>query len=106
MLFTANNIFLNQTLLTFLLCETNLNESIDSGNFSVRGYLLLIRKDPSTHMHVLTVYVKEGLPFAQDLSQKTLQILTYVFDWFCFTQCSVLVLFPLLITFFVFAHSF
>ena len=24
------------------LCETNLNDSIDSGNFSVRGYLLLI----------------------------------------------------------------
>ena len=68
MLFTANNIFLNQTLLTFLLCETNLNESIDSGNFSVRGYLLLIRKDSSTHMHVLTVYVKEGLPFAWELT--------------------------------------
>ena len=24
------------------LCETNLDDSIDSGNFSVRGYLLLI----------------------------------------------------------------
>ena len=24
------------------LCETNLNDSIDSGNFSVRGYLPLI----------------------------------------------------------------
>ena len=50
------------------LCETNLDESIDSGNFSVRGYLPLIRKDSSTHMHGLPVYVKEGLPFAQDLS--------------------------------------
>ena len=50
------------------LCETNLDDSIDSGNFSVRGYLPLIRKDSSTHMHGLTVYVKEGLPFAQDLS--------------------------------------
>ena len=48
--------------------ETNLDDSIDSGNFSVRGYLPLIRKDSSTHMHGLTVYVKEGLPFAQDLS--------------------------------------
>ena len=34
----------------------------------VRGYLPLIQKDSSTHMHGLTVYVKEGIPFAQDLS--------------------------------------
>ena len=50
------------------LSETNLHDSIDSGNFSVRGYLPLIRKDSSTHMHGLAVYVKEGLPFARDLS--------------------------------------
>ena len=50
------------------LCEANLDDSIDSGNFSVRGYLPLIRKDSNTHMHGLAVYVKEGLPFAQDLS--------------------------------------
>ena len=50
------------------LCETNLDDSIDSGNFSVRGYLPLIGKDSSTHMHGLAVYLKEGLPFAQDLS--------------------------------------
>ena len=50
------------------LCETNLDDSIDSGNFSVRGYLPLIRKDSSTHMHGLAVFVKEGLPFARDLS--------------------------------------
>ena len=50
------------------LCEANLDDSIDSGNFSVRGYLPLIRKDSSTHMHGLAVYVKEGLTFARDLS--------------------------------------
>ena len=50
------------------LCEENLDDSIDSGNFSVRGYLPLIRKDSSTHMHDLTVHVKEGLPLARDLS--------------------------------------
>ena len=50
------------------LCEANLNDSIDSGNFFVRGYLPLIRKDSSTHMHCLTVYMEEILPFAQDLS--------------------------------------
>ena len=52
----------------FALCETNLDEPIGSGNFSVRGYLPLIRKDSSTHMYGLTVYVKEGLAFAWDLS--------------------------------------
>ena len=50
------------------LCETNQDDSIDSGNFSVRGYLPLIRKDSSTHMHGLAVYMKEGLPIARDLS--------------------------------------
>ena len=50
------------------LCETNLHHSIDSVNFSVRGYLPLIRKDSSTHMHGLAVYVKEGFPFAWGLS--------------------------------------
>ena len=50
------------------LFETNLDDSIDSGNFSVRGYLPLNRKDFITYMHGLAVYVKEGLPLALDLS--------------------------------------
>ena len=50
------------------LCETNLDDSIDSRNFSAMGYLPLIRKDSITHMHGLAVYVKKGLPFAWDLS--------------------------------------
>ena len=50
------------------LCETNLDESIDSGNFSARGYLPLFRNNSSTNMHRLAINVKEGLPFAQDLS--------------------------------------
>ena len=49
-------------------CETNLYDSIDSGNFSARGYLPLIQKDSSTHMHGFTVYVKKELPFARNLS--------------------------------------
>ena len=36
----------------------------------MRGYLPLIRKDSSTHMHALAVYVKEGLPLAWDISLK------------------------------------
>ena len=31
-------------------------------------HLPLLRKDSIIHMHGLAVYVKEGLPFAQDLS--------------------------------------
>ena len=50
------------------LCETNLDDSIASGHFYVRRYLPLICKDPSTHIHGLAVYAKEGLPFAWDLS--------------------------------------
>ena len=34
------------------LCETVLDDSIDSGSFSVRGYFLLIQKYSSTHSMV------------------------------------------------------
>ena len=50
------------------LCETNFDDSIDSGNFSFRGYLPLIRKDSITHMHGLADYVKEEPSFVRDLS--------------------------------------
>ena len=79
---------LNQTLLTFLLY---LDDSIDSGNSCVRSYLPLIQKDPS--MHGLAVYVKEGLSFAWDLSQKNstdsylcfwLALLHSVYYYLCF----------------------
>ena len=68
------------------LCETNLDGSIDSASFSERGYLPLIRKDSSTYMHGLAVYVKEGLPFAWDLSLEN-SADSYVFDWLYFTHC-------------------
>ena len=51
--------------------QTNLDNSIDTGNFSLRGYLPLIWKDSVTHMHCLAVYVKEGIRFAQDLTLET-----------------------------------
>ena len=50
------------------LCEIDLDKSIDSGSFSVRGYLSLIQKDSVTHMHGLAVYMKKGHPFRWDLS--------------------------------------
>ena len=52
----------------------------------MRGYLSLIQKDSSAHMHGLAVYVKEGLPFARDLSLEN-SADSYVFDWLYFTQC-------------------
>ena len=45
-----------------------MDDSNDSGHFSLRGYLPLIPKDSITRMHGLAVYVKEGIPFAQDRS--------------------------------------
>ena len=63
------------------LCETNLDHSIDSSNFSVTGYLPSIQKDSITHMHALPVYVKEALPFAWDLSLENSTNLYYVLDW-------------------------
>ena len=47
---------------------TQLILAIDSGNFSVRGYLALIRKDSATHMRGPAVNSKQRLPFARDLS--------------------------------------
>ena len=46
------------------LCETNLDGSIDSGNFSVKDYLLLLWKNSVTCMHGLAVCVKEEFPFS------------------------------------------
>ena len=85
-------------------CETNLDDPIDSGKFSVRSYLPLVRKDSVTHMHGLAAYVKEGLPFARDLSLEFYRFLLMFSTGF--TSFRVLLLFPLLITFFAFMHTF
>ena len=81
------------------VCETNLDNSSDSSNSSVRGYLPLIPKDSSTHMHGLAVYVKEGL-ISRKLCRFLLMFLTG------FTSLNVLLRFLLLITFFIFVHGF
>ena len=67
------------------LCETNLDDSVDSGNFSER-LSSFNWKDFGTHLHGLAVYVKERLPFARDLSLEN-SADSYVFDWLYFTQC-------------------
>ena len=64
------------------LCETNLDDPIESVNFSVRDYLPLIWKDSSIHMHGLAVYMKKGLLFLHWIYlKKTLLFLTYIFAW-------------------------
>ena len=68
-------------------CETNFDDSVDSGNFSVTGYLPLIQKDFITHMHGLTVNVKEGLPFAWDISLENSMDSYLCFNCLYFTQC-------------------
>ena len=80
------NLFLNGALLTFLFCQTNLDDSTESGNFPVRACLPLIQKDSTTNMHGLTVYVKEGLPFIGDLSLEN-SADPYVFNCLYFNQC-------------------
>ena len=68
------------------LFETNLDDSMILV-ISLRGYLPLIRKDSSIHMHGLAVYVKEGLLFAWDLSLENSADSYNVFDWLYFIQC-------------------
>ena len=92
------------------LHEANLDDSIYSGNFSVRGFLPLIRTDSGTHMHGLAVDVKEGLPFALDLSLEnspdsyqcfrlalfhSLSYFVFLNRSFSLSLCTVLILFYL-----------
>ena len=100
------NISLKQTIkLSILaLCEVNLKYLIDSINYSVRGYLLLIRKDSATYMHGLAVCVKEGFPFKWGLSlQNSLD--SYLFST-GFISFGALLLFPLSFAVFVLVHGF
>ena len=67
-------------------CQTNLDDSTDYGNSSVRSYLPITWKDSVTYMHGLAFYVKEGLPFPWDLSLENSVNSYLCFDWLYFTQ--------------------
>ena len=73
-------------LLIFLIYETNLDDSADSSNSSVRGYLLLSWKDSVTDTLGLAVCVKEELLLHSSYLKKAPRILIYVFDWLQFIQ--------------------
>ena len=87
------------------LCETSLDETTDSCNFSLRGSFPLIQKDSITHMHGLAVFLKEKTSFCTGLISKKLCGCLLLFST-GFTSLSVLLLSPLLITFLVYKHSF
>ena len=102
--------FLESNSLDILaLCETNLDDSIDSGNFSVRGYLPLIRKDSSAHMHRRSLCERKIYFYTGLISRKFLflKFCRFLFMFLAgFTSLSVLLHFPLSITFFSFVHGF
>ena len=87
------------------LCETNLDGSIDSGNFSVRGYLLLIRKG-FYYSCAWSRSLREGrTSFCTGLTPRKLCRFLLMFQT-AFTSLSVLLLSPLSISFFIFVHNF
>ena len=81
------------------LCERNLDDSIDSGYFSVRHYLPLIWKDSSIYSHAWYQSLCERrTSFCTGLISRKLCRFLLMFST-GFTLLSVLLLFPLLITF-------
>ena len=77
----------------FALYETNFDDLIDSGNFSVRGYLegILLLK-----YMVLRFMWRKDFNLQDSRLYKTLKLLPDIFDWFYFF--SVVLLFPLSIS--------
>ena len=49
------------------LSETNLSSNFADSDFSIPGYLPIIRKDSSTHMHGLAVYARDTLPISREV---------------------------------------
>ena len=87
------------------LFETNLDYSIDSGNFSMRGYLPLNPKG-SQYSHAWSHSLcYRRTSFCMGLISRKLSRFLLMFST-GFTSLSVLLHFPLLITFFVFVHGF
>ena len=85
------------------LYETNLDDSIDSGSFSGRGYLL-IRNYFSTY--ALSCSLREGrTSFYTGLISRRLCRFSLILST-GYTSLSALLLFPQSITFFVFVHGF
>ena len=87
------------------LCETNLDDSIDSGNFSVRVYLPLFKKILLYSYAWSCSVCERRTSFCTRLISRKLCRFLVMFST-SFTSLSVLLLFPLLITLFIAIHGF
>ena len=99
------NLSLNQTLLTFLLYvrQTKMTQLILA--ISPWEVIFLYSEKILVLLCMVSQFMlKKYFLLHGTYLQKTLQILNYVFDWLY--SLSVLLLFPLWITFLVFLHSF
>ena len=67
----------SNSLYILVLCETKLDDSINSGNISVTGYLLLIRKDFITHAWSCSLCEKRTSFCAGLISRKLCEFLCY-----------------------------
>ena len=85
------------------LCGPNLDDSFDPGNFFVTDYLPLIWKSSITHIYGLAVYVKEGLPFAWDLSLES-STDSHLCFWLALLHSSIDHLLQLYAWFFILFH--
>ena len=85
-------------------CEMSLDNSTDSGNFSVR--VIFDSSDRIvTHMHGLAVSAENELPSAWNLSLEDSAYSYFISssDWLYFTQC--LTSFSSIIIFYIFMHG-
>ena len=72
------NFSLNQILFDILaICKTELEDSVDSSNVSVRGYTPLIWKRSVTQIHGLACFVKESFFLHTTYLWKTLKIFMF-----------------------------
>ena len=75
----CESFFVSNSPVILAPCETNLDDSINSGNFSVRGYRPLIRKDFSTHGLVSQFMWRKDFLLHGTYLKKTLK--TYLCFW-------------------------
>ena len=88
------------------LCEANLDHSTHSGNFSVRGYISSFNSKGFWYSYAWSHHLCERTSFCMGFLLHG-KLCRFLFMFFTgFTPLSVLLLFPLWITFFSFVHSF
>ena len=79
------NLYLNLDILA--LCETNVDDSIDFGNFSVRGITSFNQKEFNHSNAWLCNLREERASLCIGLVSRKVRVLTDIFDWLYFIQC-------------------